>query len=110
MKSFNQLCVEFPLVSPRFYMYMQLRHALRAQGRTSTFQVEDSKIFTDIFSTSDKKGIISKINAFLLVYIQAPGFLPCRGKWEADVGPLDGATWEQILEAGPLGSPSAAHK
>lgn len=81
VKSFNQLCIEFPLLWNKYYMYVQLRHALRVQGRHSTLQIEDSTFLNDIFSTSNKKRIISRIYAFLLSYVQAPDVLPFKEKW-----------------------------
>lgn len=70
----------------------------------------ESDFLNSVLATSDEKGIISRIYACLLSHIQAPDLIPCREKWESDIGPIDGDSWIQILAAGPLVSVSAAQK
>lgn len=41
------------------------------------------------------------MHVYACQHTQAPDLLPFREKWEADVGPIDGDSWEQILVASP---------
>lgn len=108
LKSFDQLRGSFPpwLADA---LFLQLWRAIRAQDRGSNLRLDHSDFFMFIFTAKDK-GIISHIYAYLLTHIQAPDLLPCREKWEADVGPKDGDRWDQILTTGPMVSVSAAQK
>lgn len=107
---FPRLLSECPLRRHSHYQYTQLCHALNRQSRQTPMHLTESTFLESIFTEKDKKGIISKIYVTLLSYLQAPGLLPCRERWERVVGPISGEQWEQILVSGPLVSVFAAHK
>lgn len=110
LKPFPHLRAEFLLLPNHYFMYLQIWNAMRIQSRCSIMRLTDSDFLPSIFTTVNKKGILSHIYTCLLAHIQAPDLLPCREKWEADVGPIDGDNWEQILATGPLVSASASQK
>lgn len=87
-----------------------MRHAIRMQGRCSILSLAESDFLNSVLANLDKKGIISCIYACLLSHIQASDLLPCREKWESDIGPIVGDSWIQILAAAPLVLVSAAQK
>lgn len=57
---------------------------------------------------NEKKG--SRGYGIILNALQDPASLPCRRKWEEDVGPLDGETWSLCLVSAPVVSVSASQK
>lgn len=110
LKSFQQIQTEFGIPHNNFYKYLQLRHALQTQNRTVRIQPTEHPIIQDVFMDEVKKGMISRCYNTLIARIQDPSRLPCRQRWEEDIGAIDGDTWEICLMNAPLVSISTSQK
>lgn len=70
LKAFIELQQTYHIPSKQFYKYLQLRHALNAQARTSDLILTDHAIIEKVFMTTDKKGMISGAYFIILNAIQ----------------------------------------
>lgn len=92
LKSFTDIQTEFNLPKHQFYKYLQLRHAIQTQGRTSTLILSSHPLIKDIFYDQKKKGLISHIYSSLLASVQDPAALQCRRGWTEDLGEITDET------------------
>lgn len=93
LKSFAQLCAEFTLPTRCFYQYLQLRHALQAQGQTISLTTASSPLLMELLQAKARNGQISKVYSVLLSSIQDHVSLKCRTKWMNDIIEIDGDQW-----------------
>lgn len=101
---------EFGIPQTNFFRYLQLRHALQLQSRYTLLQLIDHAIVQGILMEKETKGMISRGYSIILNVLRDPAGLPCKHKWEEDVGPLDGETWSLCLASAPAMSVSASQK
>lgn len=100
--SFEALQELFGLPSSMRFYYMQLRHAVTAQYRSSKWSPSPTPLFNLIKRTSTTKGFISQCYSMLLQNFQKKHPLRMLDKWEGDVGRMDGDQWEEALQAMPI--------
>lgn len=110
VKSFMELQEEFALPRTTFFQYLQLRHALEAQARSSSLVLEKHALVKEVMQVRDRKGRISRVYSTLASGVHDPAKFPCRSKWEQDAGIIGGDTWDLCLQSIPLSSVSPSHK
>lgn len=110
LKSFTNLQEEFGLPKHNFCRYLQLRHALQSQTWLSRLERTEHPLMTDILNAQNKKGMISQIYITLLSRTQDAAKLPCRHRWEQDLGEIEGEDWELCLQSLPTVSVSPLYR
>ncbi|PIO41169.1 hypothetical protein AB205_0205770, partial [Aquarana catesbeiana] len=75
--------------SMRFY-YMQLKHAVVAQSKSTDWVSSPTPMFNVIAGANNTKGFISQCYSMLLQNVLNKHPLGMLAKWERDVGPMDG--------------------
>lgn len=96
--TFTDLKETYNLPSSIHFLYLQLSHAVVAQGWSSEWHLSLTPVFSLIRDAASSKGFISKCYAILLQSVLKHP-LKVREKWEADIGQLDGEQWEEIFQA-----------
>lgn len=84
--------------SMNFY-YMQLRHDIVGQGRSSDGILSPTSLFSLIKDAESAKGFISQCYAMLLQSFLKKHPLQVLEKWEKDVGQLTGNQWEEAFQS-----------
>ena len=99
LRTFPALQETFGLPQSMYFSYVQLRHAVVAQGRSSEWYLSPTPAFDLLGEAGTSKGFISQCYATLLQYVMKQHPLRIRERWEADAGELDGEQWEEIFQA-----------
>lgn len=90
---FADLMERYNLPQSMQFHYMQLQHAVRAQGVETLWNLSPTPIFKVIFSVTDAKGLISQCYSILLSKCLDGCFTKVHENWERDVGPMLGDQW-----------------
>lgn len=108
--SFTELQNTFGLPDTMYYPYLQLRHAVAAQGDAGEWELCPTPVFHVLQSSSVTKGTISTCYQMLLAkYLDA---YPCKAidAGRGDLGQVTEDQWEEALQAIPTCSLNVAQK
>lgn len=79
------------------HFYLQLQHAIRAQGGVDLWFMQPTPIFKHLFEVTSYKGFISCCYAMLLNLFLQDTPLRVVSQWEMDVGAFEEEQWEEAL-------------
>lgn len=108
--SFPELQARFKLPPTMYYPYLQLRHAVGAQGSATQWTMSSTPIFHLLQTSAETKGIISHCYQMLLMHHLKAHPTKAPSLWENDVGPLTGDQWEEVLQSINICSLNVAQK
>ena len=81
------------------FYYIQLQHAVRAQGTAVEWVQSPTPVFRTVFQAQDTKGMISQCYNMLLSSWLEGHPMKVAEQWETDLGPIEGEVWEEALLA-----------
>ena len=96
-REFQSLRAEFALPNTFFFQYLQLRHAISVQAKTSTWELTRPIMLMKLTMTPSRKGQISSVYSTLLGHVSMAMTLKCRTGWGEDIGDINDKEWNTIL-------------
>lgn len=73
-------------------------------------QEQSLPLMSDVLLAKDKRGMISRVYSISLHSTHDASKLPCRKRWEKDLGAINSDKWELCLSSTPLVSILASQK
>lgn len=97
--SFTDLQSKFERPSSMLFYYLQIKHAVKAQGTAVEWVQSPTPVFHILLNATDTKGIISQCYLMLLSALLEGFPMKAATQWEADLGPITGEQWAEAPQA-----------
>lgn len=110
LMSFVGLQCKFALPDYMFYYYLQLSHAVKAQGNATDWSLTPTPIFHLLQSATKTKGFISPCYHMLLMEYLSAYHTRAMSQWEEDVGTWTGDQWEEAFQSANMCSLNVSQK
>lgn len=107
---FRELQSKYALPSNMLFYYLQLLHAVKAQGDAVEWTQSSTPVFHILQDMTDTKGVISQCYNMLLGSFLDGYPMKVVSQLEADLGPIGGELWEEALQAVNICSLNVAQK